>query len=220
MLIVNGSNIPGEFYRQVLPSLCGNSTYEFSVWGLNLLKLKRCSRTLVPDLSIQIETASGRLLAKAAVGSIPETAVPTWQRFSVSFTTPHVDEAVVVKLIDNQGQSGCGNDFLIDDLQLIRCNACPAKPVYVPDVFTPNNDQKNDRLAIYLTGATSVTINVFDRWGNAIFSSTNLEQQWDGTVNGQPCPEGQYIWTVSYQFVTSLNTTSTYSCTGRVLLMR
>ena len=220
MLLVNGAEQPGEFYRQALPGLCGGTTYEFSVWGLNLLRLGRCENSLVPNLSIVVETATGQLLQRLDIGSVPETATPVWKRFSASFTAPATNETVVVKLLNNQGQAGCGNDLALDDIQLLRCQDCPVVPVYVPTAFSPNNDGVNDHLAVYLTGAAAVSFTVYDRWGTALFATTDLSPRWDGTTQGLACATGIYHWSLTYRFGNSSSKASALSRSGQVWLIR
>ncbi len=220
MLIVNGSDLPGEFYRQTIPGLCGGTTYEFSVWGLNLLQPGNCTDSSLPNLTIQIETESGRPLKTINIGSIPETKKPLWQRFVVSFTMPDVDEPVLVKLINKAEAGGCGNDLALDDIELIRCSTCPPEPVYVPEAFTPNNDGQNDRFAIYLAAAVSVNVKLFDRWGSVVYASSTLTEQWDGTFRGTPCPVGNYTWEVTYEAADSPTTTTLYVRSGQVMLLR
>ncbi len=220
MLIVNGSNEPGEFYRQTIPGLCGGTNYEFSAWGINLLQPGNCNESSQPNLTIQIATQSGQLLRTLDVGTIPETVTPVWRRFGVSFTMPDVDEPVVVKLINNAEAGGCGNDLAIDDIELVRCSSCPPEPVIVPDAFTPNGDEHNDQLAIYLATYVSARVQIFDRWGTVVYAADDLTEQWDGTYRGAPCPAGKYIWEVTYEAVDSPIITSTYVRSGSVLLLR
>jgi gliding motility-associated-like protein len=41
--------------------------------------------------------------------------------------------------------------------------------------------------------------NIYNRTGQLVYSSADAGQGWDGTLNGQPQPEGTYIWTVKGQ---------------------
>lgn len=224
MLIINASNEPGEFYRQRLPGLCSQTTYEFSAWGMNLLRVGSCNgQTVRPNLVIRIETETGRPIQTIDIGPLGEVLDPAWQRMAVSFTAPDANEPVLVKLINKTGSAPgtCGNDLALDDIQLVRCQRCPPSPIIVPDVFTPNGDGQNDRLAVLLRyDIVAATTTVFDRWGNLIFSSHSPAAQWDGTMNGVSCPAGYYTWNVSYQYPDSATATTTYTRTGRVLLMR
>jgi len=60
----------------------------------------------------------------------------------------------------------------------------PVFEFYIPSAFTPNGDGKNDFFlpeGIYIS---KVDISVFDRWGNEIYHSGDLNKGWDGRANG------------------------------------
>lgn len=69
--------------------------------------------------------------------------------------------------------------------------------IYVPTGFTPNRDGLNDKFKIIPVGVQLSFFKVMNRWGQALYSSVNINQGWDGTVNGIPQPAGTYIWMVS-----------------------
>ncbi|NDU98459.1 gliding motility-associated C-terminal domain-containing protein [Spirosoma terrae] len=220
MLIINASDEAGTFYQQPLPGLCGGTRYEFSVWGLNLLKPGICSDPTLPNLTIQIETNSGQVLQTIDFGSIDLTTTPTWKLYSTLFTAPTTTEPVVVKLINNRGAGGCGNDLALDDIQLKQCDACAPDPVFVPDVFTPNDDRTNEELAVFIKDAVSFSITIYNRWGNAVFYSNSLGNRWNGTFSGTPCAAGEYSWVISYKLADSATTTREYIKRGYVMLLR
>ena len=220
MLIINASNEVGAFYQQPLPGLCGGTQYEFSVWGLNLLRPGICSAPTLPNLTIRIETTNGLVLQTINFGSITLSQTPTWRQFSTLFKAPLVNEPVIVKLINNQEAGGCGNDFALDDIQLKQCDACAPEPVYVPDAFTPNNDGLNDVLAVFLPDAVTFRIKIYNRWGNVVFVSDTLTDRWNGTYGGNACPTGDYTWVITYQHTDAASVIREYVRTGHVLLLR
>ncbi|WP_288424910.1 gliding motility-associated C-terminal domain-containing protein [uncultured Spirosoma sp.] len=199
MMVVNGAPGAGEVFSQPATGLCGQTTYEFSLWGINLLRPGICTDPILPNLTLRVEAADGTVLQNIDFGSIPLSATPVWNRFATLFTTPASTEGVIIKLINNQGDLGCGNDMAIDDVQVKQCTSCPAMPVFVPDVFTPNGDGTNDVLGVFLTGATAFTMTVYDRWGSPVFYSNSLDQRWDGTDKGTPCLAGTYTWLLTYR---------------------
>ncbi|GAB3947689.1 hypothetical protein GCM10028805_20410 [Spirosoma harenae] len=222
MLVVNGGNKPGTFYQQPVSYLCRGTNYEISFWVVNLLRPNTCSEALIPNLSINVETKDGVLIQSTAIGLIDQTETPTWRRYSTLFTVPVTTDEVIIKLVNHQGDYGCGNDMAIDDIQLKPCGECAAPPeiVYVPDAFTPNNDGVNDTLAFFLraSAANSYSVKIFNRWGNPVFTSQNAAEQWDGTFGGMPCPAGPYTWIITRQ--SSASTRNKQIQTGRVLLIR
>lgn len=70
--------------------------------------------------------------------------------------------------------------------------------VYAPSVFSPNGDGLNDVFEIKGIGLKKFNLQVFSRWGELIFESTNIEDQWDGKYNGEFVPTGTYVYTIKY----------------------
>jgi len=77
-------------------------------------------------------------------------------------------------------------------------------PLQIPNVFTPNDDGKNDQwvitaLLIYPT----CTVNVFDRYGSQVFYSTGYTSAWTGSQNGKRAPNGVYYYVINLNNGTS-----------------
>ncbi len=67
--------------------------------------------------------------------------------------------------------------------------------LFIPNVITPNNDGKNDTWRIdnlYLFPRSSVQI--INRWGDEVFSSTDYQNDWDGNFGNAPLPAGTYYY--------------------------
>ncbi len=73
-------------------------------------------------------------------------------------------------------------------------NCC--KP-FIPNAFSPNGDGKNDKFRISLKGdMTLKTFIITNRYGQILFSTTDLSQGWDGVFNGRPQELGTYFYYV------------------------
>lgn len=84
--------------------------------------------------------------------------------------------------------AGCG-DTLTKTLTID-----PAGSLGVPNAFTPNGDGRNDVWRFFATEVAAAEVQIFDRWGNLVFSSKEPDPVWDGTVpGGAPAPQGVYI---------------------------
>ena len=71
----------------------------------------------------------------------------------------------------------------------------PPLHVYVPNSFTPNADGLNDFFGVVGEGFTYYDLEIFDRWGQKLFSGRFEDAEaWDGTVNGRLVPAGAYIY--------------------------
>jgi len=98
------------------------------------------------------------------------------------------------------------------------CNLNSESGIVVPDAFTPNGDQKNDTFyVLHSTPINSFSLHVYDRWGQVVYSSTNIEQGWDGTYAGKPQPDGIYLWTLCAQ---EYESSQTICQEGKLTLLR
>jgi len=77
----------------------------------------------------------------------------------------------------------------------------PDYSFFAPNAFTPNNDGKNDIFYVYGEGINYSTFQmyVFDRWGNLIFISNDINKGWDGAQVGGPISQiDTYVWEVKF----------------------
>ena len=73
--------------------------------------------------------------------------------------------------------------------------ACAEDLVYLPDAFTPNGDNKNDVFRIRTYGLSEVkAFRVFNRWGELVFETYDVNEGWDGKWQGQLCHPAVYVW--------------------------
>jgi len=73
--------------------------------------------------------------------------------------------------------------------------------VFIPTAFTPNHDYKNDAFRALVYGpVTKFSLQVYNRFGEQVFSTSNAAVSWDGNYKGKPCNTGNYVWQCTYQF--------------------
>ena len=131
-------------------------------------------------------------------------------------------------LLDNQivcDQACDGKSFLPFDSGLLTIEAksdkgCVAKDTFhlfvkeiikafIPNIFTPNGDGKNDYFMIMGDISNIKMINllqVFNRWGGLIYEGRDLfpndvQQGWDGTIQGKSADEGLYVYLAKVQLL-------------------
>jgi gliding motility-associated-like protein len=69
--------------------------------------------------------------------------------------------------------------------------------ILVPNAFSPNGDGINDTWVITnLSAYPGATVDVFNRYGQVVFHSDNVNKNWDGTFNGSPLPMGTYYYII------------------------
>jgi gliding motility-associated-like protein len=89
--------------------------------------------------------------------------------------------------------TGIGNCFSTDDLLVKVFKTGPE--IFVPSAFTPNADSKNDYLKPIPIGIAKLRyFNIYSRWGQLLFSTTELGKGWDGLFNGLVQPSGTYVY--------------------------
>ena len=71
---------------------------------------------------------------------------------------------------------------------------------YVPNIFSPNSDGTNDILYVRGENISEVSISIYNRWGEKVFSSNDRNKGWDGSYKGKPCPAEVYVYYVNITF--------------------
>ena len=94
-----------------------------------------------------------------------------------------------IKAIENATQAeSWSNDILIN-----------YEPVlFIPNAFTPNQKGGNEVFLPFAGGLKTFKMWIYNRWGQLLFVSDNLSAGWDGTVLGEPCMEGVYVYRIEY----------------------
>lgn len=122
MMLVNASYDPSIFFTEAKDlNLCENTTYEFSAYVLNLMKLSSSdASTRQPDLLFTIKKPDGTILTQYDTNTIQPTANPEWNKYSMPFSTGAGVTQIVLE-ISNNGPGGNGNDLLLDDIEFRAC---------------------------------------------------------------------------------------------------
>ena len=100
-----------------------------------------------------------------------------------------------------EGIEGFGTPFNFGETSLSnQANAFQDPSVYIPNAFRPMGGYttKFTPLSTYID-FTEYEFNIFNRFGNLIFSSTNISEGWDGTKGGNVCDFGVYVYFLRYK---------------------
>jgi gliding motility-associated-like protein len=78
-------------------------------------------------------------------------------------------------------------------------NKCSGEGFYIPNIFTPyNKDGVNDFFRVYAEDAAEfISVLIYDRWGEKIFTSYDIDETWDGMYKGQKLLQGVYTYIVT-----------------------
>jgi gliding motility-associated-like protein len=90
------------------------------------------------------------------------------------------------------------SDWGCIDTMILPINVYPETLIYAPNSFTPDGDEFNQTWQVYMTGIDfyDFELLIYNRWGELIWESNNIEIGWDGTYKNQICPTGIYLWTI------------------------
>ncbi len=70
-------------------------------------------------------------------------------------------------------------------------------PLFIPNAFTPNGDGIHDTWEVQgLERFTDLKVEIYNRWGNLIYSSRGSYKPWDGKKNGEYMPVGTYYYVI------------------------
>jgi gliding motility-associated-like protein len=111
---------------------------------------------------------------------------PTFKFVAVSSST------ITAMISDTSGCSAADS---------MRLTVIVPRIIYIPNVFSPNDDGNNDNF--FISGKRNLThinyLRIYDRWGNLVFENIDLTpgvetEGWDGSFNGEMMLPGVYVY--------------------------
>lgn len=216
--ICNGGNVPtlpttsqNGISGTWNPTTISNSTggnYTFTPTGSQCANTTTLSVTINPSPSISALAnrivSDGDLVAGTTFTSTPLGALFTWTNTIPTiglpasgtgnlpaFTAVNRGNADVVATITvTPVLNGCSGTPVSFTITVRALN----KDIFVPNVFSPNGDGKNDRLQVYGNYITRLEMRIFNQWGEQVAFINNINQGWDGSHRGKPQPVGVYTY--------------------------
>jgi len=89
------------------------------------------------------------------------------------------------------------NSFGCPDTSTAMIRINPETLIFVPNAFTPNEDNKNPIFFATAVGIKEFSLKIFNRWGEEIFETVDPKIGWDGTYpDGKNAEQGVYLWSV------------------------
>lgn len=90
---------------------------------------------------------------------------------------------------------------------------------YIPNIFSSNGDGVNDVFDIQgECEVVTYNLQIFDRWGNKIYTSTFIDDKWNGRINGHEVLSGVYVYRMQVEFIKEKRVYS-QSKTGTVTIL-
>jgi gliding motility-associated-like protein len=73
--------------------------------------------------------------------------------------------------------------------------------LFVPNIFTPNGDGVNDDIRVYAKAVKFFYFRIFNRWGELVFYTEDINRPWDGTYKGKVVDPGVYVYQVKLGYL-------------------
>jgi gliding motility-associated-like protein len=115
---------------------------------------------------------------------------PTWLNDTRSANPISNPRDSIKYFLTGTDVNGCtGSDSIM--VRLYRVD----EDLYVPNAFSPNGDGLNENFRPILLGMKSLSyFRVYNRFGELVFSTSQVDKGWDGTFKGKPQNIGTYVW--------------------------
>lgn len=193
----------------LISPLIANKTYYWCMWVSLLDSIDYATNNIGISLSnnIVLALSSQTILSNIVYGNHTEIVIDNvnWTEINGKFTAFGGEEYLIIGNFFTDIQTsilqmqqnvtgGPGGYYYIDNVYL-GDSPCMKTEIVIPNIFTPNRDGVND---FFELNFPFLKVEIFNRWGQKLFESTNNESFWDGrTTNGVDVSEGTYYYLIT-----------------------
>lgn len=134
------------------------------------------------------------------------------EEITITWDTPGIYEITATAFA-----ADCPSD---PQIYTVTVTECDPLVYWIPNSFTPNGDEFNTLWGPVFDGpydAEDFHLVVFNRWGQLIWESNNVNGRWNGTYYGAYVPDGVYTWVIDFGM---LDTDERRVIRGHVTLLR
>jgi gliding motility-associated-like protein len=78
----------------------------------------------------------------------------------------------------------------------ILVKVLPQTTIFIPNAFSPNGDGLNDGFGVIGANIERLDMKIYNRWGELIFATNDVNKKWDGTYKGTPQELGVYVYLI------------------------
>jgi len=181
-----------------LPSISVSPTDPITTYTVRVTDINNCidsSSVDVTTIPLPVPTISQELdtICKGAFTTITASGGSNYQ-WNTGENTPSIYVRPLLSFIYNVTVSNTINNVVcskdIEILQAVRnCNV-----IYVPNSFSPSGYNTVFKPIGDIVITKSYKFSVFNRWGQMVFETTDINQGWDGRFNGEYVQSGAYIY--------------------------
>jgi len=166
-------------------STCEEQTFPITITVLpNPTVSAFSNQTVAPGTQVQLNAVS------------PNSVSYNWlPNINLSCNTCQQPTATVQNSIDYTVMVTDSNQCIaMATVRLQVISGCDVENIYIPNAFTPNGDGINDVFKVRSGILRAMHLEVYNRWGNKVFESDDINKGWDGTYKGQLDQEDAYAY--------------------------
>ena len=95
--------------------------------------------------------------------------------------------------------------------------------IFIPNSFTPNGDDENELLVIRGHNVLTFEMSIYNRWGELMYFTDDINSFWDGKYKNQIVPEGAYSFSFNAygkdaQYITKMGIVNVLKCSSLIIL--
>ncbi len=194
-------------YITIIPSATGCDSSITTALTVNPLPVI----TLSPDISISLGTNTILTANGASNYSWTPAATLNTATGNIVTATPAVPTTYCVNATDN---NGCSDTKCMNVIIDRECGE-----LFIPNAFSPNGDGSNDVLSVYINEhcVKKFSLLIYDRLGEKVFESDNINQTWDGTYNGKALDNAVFVYFLNIELT---NQSSAIKQSGNVSIVK
>jgi gliding motility-associated-like protein len=175
-------------------------------YTINVIDSRACTETFVKEVVGPTEplrivlTINDVACFANSNGSFAIELKGGWSPYSYTWSNPNFTGLSMQNLDVTQGtisvkdDRNCETNGVVDIKQLYCCKAV------IPSAFSPNGDNKNNRLKILpISVVSELSLKIFNRFGQNVFSTKDINASWDGTFKNEKCDVGTYYYLFTYK---------------------
>lgn len=127
-----------------------------------------------------------------------EGAAIMWYWFPVDYLDDPMLKSPKARPLKPMKYSVVGLDqYGCRDTGYVSINVVYEPKLFIPNAFSPNGDGLNDEFGVSnIQFERFLLMRIFNRHGEMVFETTNVDKRWDGTYNGQPAPQDVYYYEI------------------------
>jgi gliding motility-associated-like protein len=186
-------------------------------YSVTVTDISHCSAetnfTLTTDYELSVTASAnadaliyGQAAELTATTNVDHNNVYTWssaedvkcEACQTTTIKPQTTTAYTINVVDANGCTAT---------DLVTIEVKDIKEIFIPNAFTPNNDANNDVFKVYgdMSTIALLDLKIFNRWGEKVYETNDIEFAWDGTYKGEYVDRGVYTYTLKIVYVNGVS---------------